>query len=230
MNRKIVFSEGEFYHLYGRGVEKRKIFLDANDYKRFISLLYYCNNSDTVVIRDVIKKDSLLDSYILDRDTIINIGAYCLMSNHFHILVKEKTDKGISKFMQKLLTAYTMYFNKKYERVGPLFCGKFQAQHADSDEYLKYLYSYIHLNPLKIFQSSWKDIGINNTKKAESFLCNYKYSSYIDYIGTKRGENNILDNKVFPEYFESCDFYKTVEDAMEYYNTYHPIPRLDLGK
>jgi len=231
MNRKIVFSEGEFYHLYSRGVEKREVFLDNNDFRRFIFLLYHCNNTDTVVIRDIIKKDSLFDFNLSKRNTFVDIGAYCLMTNHFHLLIKEKTNNGISKFMQKLLTAYTMYFNKKYKRVGPLFCGKFQAQHADSDEYLKYLYSYIHLNPLKIFQVSWKDVGIHDVKKAKVFLDNYKNSSYLDYTGIKRKEGSILNTTAFPDYFERGNsFSQMVVDSMEYYNTYHPIPRSDLGK
>ncbi len=98
--RKIDFSINEYYHLYNRGNSKQKIFLDAEDYNHFIKLLYLCNSVRGITFRDVSQ-----NSYEFDREeTLVNIGAYCLMPNHFHLLVKEKVENGISKFMQKLLT------------------------------------------------------------------------------------------------------------------------------
>ena len=123
------------------------------------------------------------------------------MPNHFHILITEKTNGGISKFMQKLSTAYSMYYNKKYKRIGGLFEGKFKSQHADTDRYLKYLFSYIHLNPIKLIQRDWKENGIKNKKEAINHLNKYIYSSYLDFIGEKRIQNKILNKESFPKYF-----------------------------
>ncbi len=222
MNRKIIFAPGEFYHIYSRGVEKRKIFLDEIDRKRFLALMFFCNDTKKVVMRDIFNKDFSFRKFKdHKRKTVVDIGVYCLMPNHFHFLIREKIDNGISIFMQRLLTAYTMYFNKKNERNGPLFSSRFQAHHADSDEYLKHLYSYIHTNPVKIFQHDWKDVGINDMNEAKIFLNKYTYSSYIDYIGIEREQANILNTSVFPEYFEMTTiFSKMIEDSINYYNTY----------
>jgi putative transposase len=123
------------------------------------------------------------------------------MPNHFHILITEKIEGGISKFMQKLSTAYSMYYNKKYKRTGGLFEGKFKSQHAGTDQHLKYLFSYIHLNPIKLIQHDWKEKGIKNKKEAIGYLNQYLYSSYIDFIGEKRVQNKILNTEEFPKYF-----------------------------
>lgn len=231
MNRKINFAPGEFYHIYSRGVEKRKIFIDESDRKRFIALLFYCNDVNRIVMRDLVGKGSDFSNFKKHkRDTLVDIGAYCLMSNHFHILIHEKKDNGICLFMQKLLTAYTMYFNKKNNRVGPLFQSRFQAQHADEDEYLKFLYSYIHLNPVKLFQPGWVEEGIDDIKATKKYLASYEYSSYVDYLGIERVENALINKDAFPEYFEEAqDFSKLVDDSINYYNIYHPLPRSGLG-
>ena len=124
------------------------------------------------------------------------------MPNHFHILLKEKREDGISLFMQKLTTAYTMYFNKKNERTGSLFGGTFKAEHLDKDTYLKYIFAYMHLNPLKLINPKWKELGLKNFNQANSFLVNYKWSSYLDYKGHIRPQNKILDREAFPIYFQ----------------------------
>ena len=132
------------------------------------------------------------------------------MPNHFHLLLHESVDGGISKFMSKILTGYTMYFNLKYKRKGRLFESTFQARHANTDEYLKYLLSYIHLNPVKLIQSDWKDVGIKDLDKVSTYLGNYNYSSYGDYINSinfSREEGRILNKEDFPEYFkDELDF------------------------
>ena len=135
------------------------------------------------------------------------------MPNHFHLLLREKKEGGISMFMEKFLTAYSMYFNKKNGRTGKLFEGVFKAIHVDNDEYLKYLFSYIHLNPVKIIDPLWKESGISDKEKAKQYLGNYPYSSYFDYLGRARGENLILNKEAFPEYFEnSKEFEQFIDD------------------
>jgi len=200
MERKFEFSKGEFYHLYNRGIEKRVIFLNPQDKARFIKLLFVCNSSKPVVFKTI--QGMPLDE--IDRGrTIVNIGAYALMPNHFHLLIQEREEGGIREFTEKLFTAYSMYFNKKYGRTGKLFEGRFRAEHANKDEYLEYLFAYIHLNPLKLIEPKWKEEGLRDLDRAKRYLKNYKYSSYPDYMGERREESLILNKGAFPEYFES---------------------------
>ena len=214
MERKIQFSIGEFYHAYSRGNNKSKIFLVDTDKKRFMRLLFLCNSMRTVVFKDFEKMPL---SEIKRGETLVDIGAYCLMTNHFHLLLREKRENGISLFMAKLLTAYSMYFNKRHKRTGALFEGRFLATHADSDEYLKYLFSYIHLNPVKIVDPNWKIDGISDMKKVKQHLNNYFYSSYDDYIGKEREEKFILKKDVFPEYFEDfTEFEQFIDEWLTY--------------
>lgn len=218
MQRSIVFSENEHYHIFSRGVEKRTIFSSHNDWERFLRLLYLCNGVRPIEIRNIDKNDMF--SY--ERgETLVDIGAYCLMTNHFHLLLREKQAGDTSKFMQKLLTAYSMYFNKKYNRTGALFGGKFMATHARTDEHLKHLYAYIHLNPLSIIEPGWKDKKIKNISEAKKYLLEYPYSSYQDYVDTEVGppyerppyeKRVILNPSAFPEYFETpVEFRELVE-------------------
>lgn len=207
--RKKAFVSGEYYHIYNRGNSKQKIFHDKEDYFRFISLLYACNSLNNFRIYSLDKKES---PYDFERGVLlVDIGAYCLMPNHFHILFTQ-TEKGdISKFMQKLSTAYVMYYNKKYKRTGGLFEGKFKAEHLDGDPYLKYLFSYVHLNPIKLINKDWKEKGVRNKKEALEYLNNYHYSSYVDYLGKDRIQNKILNQKAFPNYFPTeKDFLKEI--------------------
>lgn len=210
MGRKFSFAIDEYYHIYNRGTDKRTVFLDEEDWQRFSALLYLCNSERNIVFRDI----PIGLAYGYERgETLVDIGAYCLMPNHFHMLLREKVQSGISLFMQKFSTAYSMYFNIKYERSGGLFEGPFRAKHADSDNYLKYLFSYIHLNPVKIIDPEWKENGINHREKAKQYLAGYLYSSYLDYMGTEREENKILNKEAFPQYFENIkEFGQSIDE------------------
>ncbi len=192
-----MFAPREFYHVYNRGNSKQNIFLDSADYKRFQDLLYLSNATESISVRDA-RRNGVYD--VERSDPIVAIGAYCLMPNHFHILVTPLVDSGVSIFMQKVSTGYAMYFNKRYTRTGSLFEGKFKAKHVSGDEYLKYLYAYIHLNPLKIKHIDWKD----RVQKEFSLLQHageYAYSSYQDYVRDARNESMIISKEFFPEYF-----------------------------
>jgi putative transposase len=207
-NRKENFVLGEYYHIYNRGNSKQSIFLDDQDRDRFVKLLYLCNSTKSFNFRnDII--DSKIDAFDFDReDEIVSIGAWVLMSNHFHLYLtlsprlnlKDK-ENLISVFMSKLSTAYSMYFNKKYERIGSLFEGRFKSVHIKNDEHAKYNFSYIHLNPVKLIDPNWKERGLKSIKKTLEFLNKYKWSSYPDYKGVKRLENKIISPKDFPDYF-----------------------------
>lgn len=215
----IDFSIGEYYHIYNRGNDKRVIFMETHDYLRFMALLYVCNSTDSVNISDHLRKGlTFSEIFDLDREnTLVEIGAYCLMPNHFHLLIREKSEDGISKFMQKLTTGYSMYFNKKNNRTGALFETKFKAKHVGRDEYLKYLFAYIHLNPVKIIDPQWKQNGISNRTMAKEYLSKYLYSSYQEYLGVLRKEWKILNRPAFPEYFtDPHDFEGFIEDWINF--------------
>ncbi|MFA6585769.1 MAG: transposase [Candidatus Paceibacterota bacterium] len=215
--RKVSLVSGEYYHIYNRGNSKQKIFLDEEDYLRFISLLYACNQTGSLKVSNLNKGQTLYE--IEQEEPIVYIGAYCLMSNHFHLLITQSGDNNISNFMQKLSTSYSMYFNKKYKRTGSLFEGKFKSQHIDKDKYLKYMFSYIHLNPMKLIQKDWKEKGIKNRKESERYLYDYLYSSYLDYIGIQRIQNKILNTKSFPKYFPTGrDFLSEIFEWLNYKN------------
>lgn len=202
--RKTPLVVGEYYHIYNRGNSKQTIFHDKNDYCRFIKILFLSNG-------EVGFKVSVAGKEVFDFDRgnpLVDIGAYCLMPNHFHLLLTQIKEGGISKFMQKLSTGYSMYYNKKYERTGTLFEGKFKSEHADNDRYLKYLFSYIHLNPVKLIDANWKKTGIKNKSKVTNFLEGYVFSSYQDYIGYDRQQGKIINTKSFPKYFQNSAMFK----------------------
>lgn len=217
MSRDILFAPSEFYHIYNRGTEKRNIFSTGPDYERFLALLYLCNSEKMVQLYSY-QRPTLSQLLSLDRgDTLVDICAYCLMPNHFHILIRGKEKGGISRFMQKLTTGYTMYFNQRNDRTGALFQGRFKASHIQDDTYLRYLLSYIHLNPIKIIDSRWKENGIKNRKHAQTFLETYPYSSYRDYAGENRTHRLILSRSVLPRYFLFAgDFKLATQEWLQY--------------
>ncbi len=186
--RRLQFVDNGIYHVFNRGVEKRSIFLDDQDYYRFIHNLFELNDEIPV----------LNSRYYFDpkitglrpgqprksremRECLVDILVFTLMPNHFHLLLRQRKAGGIAKFMQKVCIGYVMYFNKKYERIGGLFQGRFKAVMAKRDEYFQYLPHYIHLNPLGIKGSK----AIASWREAFSFLEKYKWSSLPDYIGKK---------------------------------------------
>ena len=163
--KKPQFANGEIYHIYNRGVEKRNIFCEVGDYIRFIHHIYYFNNNNSTsqnLRRDIFSKKALEHSmyevqprtfaYTSDdrRKRFVDIYVFTLMPNHYHLLVKQNVDGGIIKLMQKIGTGYTMFFNNKYDRVGSLFQGNYKAVLIESNAQLMYVPHYIHLNPLKL--------------------------------------------------------------------------------
>jgi len=154
----------------------------------------------------------------MDRgEPLIDIAAYALMPNHFHLLVRQRKENGISNFMQKLMTGYTMYFNTKNKRTGTLFQGRYRSEHVQNDRYLKYLISYIHLNPIKLIDPAWKESGIVNSTRAKKFLEQYRYSSYIDYTDVPRKERGIIAMGSLPRYWKTRrEFRKEIADWLTY--------------
>ena len=208
MGRKYDFAIDEYYHVFNRGNNKRPVFLDRADRKRFLYLLYVCNSNNPVAIKDING-----DPFSFERgDLLVHVGAYCLLKNHFHLLLREVTEDGISKFMQKVSTGYTMYFNRRYEQTGSLFEGRFRGVHVENDIHLEYLYAYIHLNPVAHIEPEWKEKGLKNIPKAEEYLQTYEYSSFLDYPLEKRVQGKILNPESFPNYFSSEREFKRLHE------------------
>lgn len=180
-------ATGSVYHIYNRGVEKRNIFMDDSNYFRFIQDLFEFNNEDPAInLGRMI--EVRLHSFLPEkprRRLLVDILAFCLMPNHFHLLLRQRVENGISKFMQKLGTGYTNYFNIKFKRDGVLLQGKYKAKLVEEEAHFIYLPHYIHLNPLDLADIQWRKGKIKNVEKALKFLISYRWSSYLDYIGIR---------------------------------------------
>ena len=184
--RKQKIASGSIYHVYNRGVEKRLLFLSDQDYNRFIHNLAVFNNIKPALNSGRESKISIGKKgikSIKQSKPLVDILAFCLMPNHFHLLLRQKEDGGISKFMNKIGVGYANYFNLKYQRVGPLFQGKFKSVLVNNESQFLYIPHYIHLNPLDIIKPNWRENGIKKTKEVIDFLDSFKWSSYRDYIG-----------------------------------------------
>ena len=212
MERHVSFTPGEHYHVFNRGVNQAKIFLSDGDWRYFQRLLHLRNDAEGHVRPDRCK-DMALAEIEVERP-LVNIQAYSLMPNHFHLLLSEVEPGGISTYMRRLLTSYSMYINKKYQRSGPLMCRPFRSKHVDGDDYLRWLISYIHLNPLDVHQNDWKEQGIADLGTASAFLRDYQYSSYPDYFTTERDVGHVLNKESLPI------FISELEDLQNMLNTY----------
>ncbi|MFA5050724.1 MAG: transposase [Patescibacteria group bacterium] len=197
---KIYIKDG-IYHIYNRGVEKRIIFLDEQDYKIFLYYLKsYLTPASTIELRrsdlrnlneepqKILKPDSRWRS---DLHKKIKLLSYCLMPNHFHLIMKQSTERAIVEFMRRLTNAYVKYFNDKYDRTGPLFQGRYKAVLIDSESYFFHLSYYIHYNPVELFK---------NDKDAIEKVENYPYSSYADYLGKRN--TKWIDKELLMEDFK----------------------------
>lgn len=196
-----LYIENSYYHIYNRGVDKRTIFVDHKDYSVFLGLLKrYLLPSPT---EDQLSQYNHHDRhykvgprnikkvrYRTDLHEKIQLISYCLMPNHFHLMIKQTTKEAITDIMRALSNSYVIYFNTKYDRTGPLFSGRYKAVLVEEDSYLLHLTRYIHLNPL----------DLNYTR---SDLVIYPYSSYADYLGKKNTD------WLHPE--EILSFFKTTQ-------------------
>lgn len=172
----------DFYHIFNRGVEKRKTFLNDGDYLRFIHDLYVFN--DEKPAPNYIVKARRAENR-QSRKLLVYIHAFCLMPNHYHMLLSPVVENGISLFIQKLAMGYAKYFNEKYSRSGSLWQGKYKKKYIEKDAHFLYIPYYIHLNPLDLSMPEWRKGGIKNIPKAIEKLKNHRWSSHLDYSGTK---------------------------------------------
>jgi len=200
------FGEGEYYHIYNRGVEKRLIYLNDEDRWRFVTLLLLLQGEESfpqmsrmvLLVKSRAFDKSIFTDFIKANN--VELVSFCLMPNHFHLILGEVKEGGISKFMHRLLTAYTNYFNKKYKHTGHLFSGKFQSINIDRDEYLQYLSAYIHLNPREL--KNWR------AKEVQ-----YPWSSFQDYVHENRW-GKFLNTSVIKDRFASGKkYYNFVQET-----------------
>ncbi len=190
------FAIEEWYHCFNRGVDKRIVFENEDDANRFLMLLHNANSREPI---DLYNFDKPKLGSILKRDRgerIVSIGGYCLMPNHFHLLLKEIEEGGITSFMRKLITAYTMYFNARNERTGNLFLRPFRSRHVADDRYFQKVLQYIHCNPAELFEPAWKKGKVKNIRILRNKLLSYPYSSLKSY------EDNSLNAILSPDGFK----------------------------
>lgn len=188
--RIVPFNTEDFYHIYNRGINKQSIFSNNRDYSRFIQTLsyYQVQNPKPKFSAYRISKVFPVDF----NKKIVDIICFCLMPNHFHLLVKQLKNGGISEFMRKFIHSYTKYRNIKYKNQGPILQGMFKAVRIESDEQLIHASRYIHLNPL--------------TSSLVKNLEFYPWSSYPTYIGLNK--NSFIAKEEILNFFKSPDDYK----------------------
>ena len=183
----------ELFHTLNRGVDKRNIFLDDNDRFRFIHNLYEFNDQNSLSNNARVFKSSQLsnmagrelESKRKPRKLLVDIHCFCLMGDHYHLLLNPRVEKGVSKFMKKLNMGYAKYFNHKYKRTGTLFESRYKSVPITSESHFVHIPYYIHLNPLDFFSPEWRNRTIKKPKAAVEFLESYRWSSFPDYIGRK---------------------------------------------
>jgi len=187
MAERSSFGVGEWYHCYNRGVDKRIVFEDAEDYNRFLLLLYLGNSSEPIHIANLKNRNirAVIENASIERgEPLVEIGAYTLIPNHFHFILESLVEGGMTRFMHRLEMGYSQYFNRFYGRSGNLFQGTYKAVLIDDDAYFNYLPIYIHLNPLDLLptEANWKEKGVKNKKEALKFLARYQWSSLSTYL------------------------------------------------
>jgi putative transposase len=174
----------ELYHVLSRGVDKRRIFMDNKDYFRFIHDLFEFND-EAPAVNTFRKMNDIVSRYNKSRKLLVDILAFCLMPNHYHLFLESRGEGGVSKFMRKLNVGYAKYFNQKYKRTGTLFEGRYKSIRITSQAHFIHLPYYIHLNPLDLFAPEWRERKLKDYKKSLNFLSSYRWSSHLDYLGKK---------------------------------------------
>jgi len=192
--RKEAFTNGEFFHVYNRGVDKRIIFTDEHDIRRFFQSMVEFNAADPIGSLYENAFNKLGGETPKSRKRLVNIIAYCLNPNHFHIILEQLTDGGISEFMKRLGGGFTNYFNNRYKRSGALFQGVFKDVHIDTNEYLLHVSAYVNLN------DRVHKLGGETPKLVESM------SSWGEY--TNENIKGMCEKKIILEQFRNRDEYK----------------------
>jgi len=210
MKREIV--TGEIFHVLNRGVDNREIFLDEEDYFRFIHNLFEFNDPSPVFnlsyYLNRLQSIDFVNRYIKKpRKLIVEILAFCLMPNHFHLLLRQREEGGLTKFMRKIGVGYANYFNQKYKRSGTLFQGRYKLVLVNSELHFVHLPYYIHFNPLDLTMPEWRKGEIQNYQKAVEILNSFRWSSHLDYIG-KKNFPSVTQREFLLKIFGGAENYK----------------------
>lgn len=213
-------ANGEYYHIFNRGITRQPIFLDKRDYQRFIDTLYYYRflSLSVKLSRFLTMPEEDKQNIMINLENTaqrqVEIVCYVFMPNHFHLLLKQTSDKGISNYMRLILNSWTKFFNNKHNRKGSLFQGVFKAVRVETDEQLIHLSRYIHLNPLVSYVVNEKD-----------FL-SYPWSSLPDFL---KGKSSLVDVSLILTHFPSPTSYqKYVLDQADYAKELESIKHLAL--
>ena len=207
------FAENSYYHVFNRGVEKRIIFLDEQDYNMF---LYYLSIY-LLPLEQVLRfyPNFSIRLYNKNLSEEIELISYCLMPNHFHLLLKQKNKDSTSKLIKQVTNGYTLYFNTKYERVGGLFQGVFKAVGIDTDALILHVARYIHLNP----------VVANIVKDPKEYM----WSSHKEYFDKEKHHKSFVNKNTLLSYFSSPEKMNDfVTDYIEYAKEIDKIKHLTL--
>lgn len=219
--RQIILATGEIYHLFNRGVERRVVFTNKREYQRALDVIGYYRFADLpmrfsrLMELTVEEKAKVVDLLKSKGQVEVKVLAFCLMPNHFHLLVKQEKDDGISRFISNISNSYSKYFNTKHKRLGPLFQGAFKAVRVETDEQLIHLSRYIHLNP------------VSSSMVKEESLGSYPWSSLPEYL--ERINEGITDSSIVLNNFGSIKSYrKFVYDQIGHAKELEKIKHLTL--
>lgn len=215
MTQRDPFILGEWYHCYNRGIENRTVFEDQQDYRRFLELLYLANDEFPLRRNDIgIRKfEEVLN--IPRGKRLVTIGAFCLMPGKFDLAVQEVSEGGITTFMRKLGTAYTLYFNARHKRSGNLFLKPFQSRQIPTERSLGHLINYVHCNPAALSEPEWKTNHVVDPQFLEEQLTAYPYSSFGAYTGASTSTRTIVDTQIL-SLAHPVSLQKMLKEAWQY--------------
>lgn len=218
--RLIPLVTEEIYHIFNRGIDRRPTFIDNRGYKRaYLTAKFYQHDLLPVKLSKLLSlnldtRTEIIDSLLKENNKIITIFSFCFMPNHFHFLVKQRKDRGISTFMSNFQNSYTRYFNTRQERTGPLFLDQFKAIRVETEEQFLHVCRYINLNPYTSFI----------IEKLES-LISYPWSSYKEYIEDKA--DILTDTKFILSFFKNKTLFKQfMDDQADYQRELETIKHL----
>jgi putative transposase len=202
----------DIYHILNRGIDKWKIFLDKQDYLRFIHNLFVLN--DQSMVNNIFYSFQKAGNNKIEfhnlrkpRKLLVNIHAFCLMPNHYHLLLSPRIENAVPKFMHKLGTAYVKYFNQKYKRKGTIFEGRYKSILVNKEPHFYHLPYYIHFNPLDLKFKEWREGKLRSYKQAVEHLNNYRWSSHLDYLGIKNF-SSVTNRKFLTDAFGEPEEYE----------------------
>ena len=204
----------DYYHAFNHGAHAAPLFHDKQDFERFLTLLYIANNTGHFILRDMKTADVFAT---MRTRALVDIAAYCLMPDRYHIILRDRELNGVQHFIHKISTAYVMYYNRKYNHKGTVFAGTYRARRVPDQSRLYELISRVHLYPFSVKGNEdevkekeinkglspttiWdekKERSATNMKKAVDQASRYEYSSMRDYLEEDRPQKVIIASLTF---------------------------------